>query len=347
MRSSSRFFVPGILVAICAAGISAQSPIPPKTVTLSKPSATLADVLVEVGRQTGMSVEAVGVDGQTPCPVTLYDSPLWVALDKVAEKTGTRVGLAKQGRTIQLTRYSGPQIAAASDGPFRVFVKQVQCKTDFETGKSFTEVTLDVHWEPRFPVFRIDGQPTITAVAADAGAVPTATTSRAKTPPAGFQYTTTIRLEGIPRAATKLTKLAGSFTVTASARMLPFVFDIPAAGTTTKKEQDGVTVTLKPFKKVDDKWEAELDLHYPKQPEFESFESWVTENRARLVAPDKAKKFTPVDDEVIQRGTGVIAIYRFQSPPPVAGKGWTLEYDTPAPLVEFPIRFELKDIPLP
>ena len=28
-------------------------------------------------------------------------------------------------------------------------------------------------------------------------------------------------------------------------------------------------------------------------------------------------------------------------------KGWQLVYETPAPLVEFPVRFELKDIPLP
>ena len=28
-------------------------------------------------------------------------------------------------------------------------------------------------------------------------------------------------------------------------------------------------------------------------------------------------------------------------------KGWRLVYETPAPLVEFPVRFELKDIRLP
>ena len=45
-------------------------------------------------------------------------------------------------------------------------------------------------------------------------------------------------------------------------------------------------------------------------------------------------------------------MYRFKEDPtkgltnPTA-KGWSLVYETPAPLVEFRVPFELKDIPLP
>jgi hypothetical protein len=43
----------------------------------------------------------------------------------------------------------------------------------------------------------------------------------------------------------------------------------------------------------------------------------------------------------------VVAVYRFAGSALTSPKGWTLTYETPATLVEFPVRFELKDIPLP
>ena len=105
-------------------------------------------------------------------------------------------------------------------------VKQVQARTDFEAGKTFAEVTLAVHWEPRFPVFRIDSEPTITAVTDDRGSRLTPITAKARTAPGGFLYTTTVRIEGVPREAKTLTRLAATFTVTASERMLPFAFEL-------------------------------------------------------------------------------------------------------------------------
>jgi hypothetical protein len=322
--------------------------IPPKTVTLNKPDATLADVLGEFRKQTGLAADAPGLDASTPCPAAFHRTPFWSAVGQVAEKTGTRIALGKQGKEIALVKRTGPPAPSSVDGPFRVAVRLMQPRIDFETGKTFTEVTLDVHWEPRFPVFRIDSEPTVTAIADDKGSKLTPITAKAKTPPGGFLYTTTVRIEGVPRSATKLTKLAGTFTVTASERMLPFAFDLGAKLPIVPPPQEGVTAALKRFEKVDDRWEAELELTYPPgQPQFESFESWVTENRARLVAPNKAKSLDPTDYDVPEQGRRVVAVYRFPGNALADRKGWTLVYDTPAPLVEFPVRFELRDIPLP
>ncbi len=343
----------GLIAFAVAADPSAGPTIPPKTFTWSKPDATLADTLRELTKQTGIPVEASGVNASAPCPASFSGVPFWEALDQVAAKTGTRVAAGKHGREVILAKRTGPAAPAGVDGPFRVAVRQVQPRTDFETGQTFTEVTLDVRWEPRFPVFRIDSEPTISALADDKGSKLDAVTSRAKTPPTGFLYTTTVRVEGVPRSATKLTRLAGSFTVTASERMLPFVFDDLTRLPASPPPQEGVTATLKRFEKVDNRWEAEVELVYPPgQPVFESFESWVTENRARLVAPNKARTFETADFEVPEQGRRVVAVYRFAENPakglmPGDRKGWSLVYETPAPLVEFPVRFELKDIPLP
>ena len=66
-----------------------------------------------------------------------------------------------------------------------------------------------------------------------------------------------------------------------------------------------------------------------------------------LIGPDgKARPITKVDLN------GLSVAYRFEEGvevPKLANglKGWKLEYRTPAPLREYPVRFRLKDIPLP
>jgi hypothetical protein len=338
--------VPLTLAVLAVVAAAPAGPaIPPKTITLSKPDATLGDVLGEIRTQTGLAVDAPGLS-ETPCPAAFEKTPFWAAVEQLASKTGTRITLSQQGREIALVKRTGPQAPLSVDGPFRVVVKQVQTRTDFEAGKTFAEVTLAVHWEPRFPVFRIDSEPAIAAVADDKRSQLTPITAKARTAPGGFLYTTTVRIERVPREAKKLTRLAGTFIVTASERMLPFAFDLGAKP--PAHEQEGVAATLRRFDKVDDRWEAELVLTYPpNQPEFESFESWVTQNRARLVGPDKAKVLEPTSYDIPEQGRRVVAVYRFPGGALASPKGWTLTYETPAPLVEFPVRFELKDIPLP
>jgi hypothetical protein len=340
-----------VLVAVVAATPAAPpgSPaIPPRTLTLSKPDATPSDVLGELRKQTGLTVDALGLDPNSRFHATFDKTPFWSAVEQVAAETGTRVALGRQGREITLVKRTGPPAPSAVDGPFRVAVRQVQTRTDFQTGRTVAEVTLDIHWEPRFPVFRLDSEPTITAVADDTGRKLTPITAKARTPPGGFLYTTTVRIEGVPRSATKLTRLAGTFTVTATERMLPFVFELGANLPAAPPAQEGVAATLRRFERADDRWEAELELTYPPgQPVFESFESWVTENRARLVGPDRAKTLDPTDYDIPEQGRRVVAVYRFSGAALANPRGWSLVYETPAPLVEFPVRFELMDIPLP
>jgi hypothetical protein len=329
------------------APVGSAQPVAPKTVTLSAPTGQLGAVLNDVARQTGITVTAPALDAHTPCPVSFDKTPFWIALEQIAAKVSARIALAERGRQITLVRRTGPAAPSSVDGPFRVVVKQVVGRLDFETGKAFTEVTLDVHWEPRFPVFRITSEPTITEATADADSKLTAITAHAKTPPRGYLYTTTVRLTGVPRTATKLTRLAGTFTVTASPTMLSFLFDL-AGKPPLSQTKEKVTTTLKRFEKVDNRWEAELELTYPPNgPRFESFESWVTENRARLIAPNKSRSFAPTDSDIPEQGQKVVAVYRFTGLNLTNRAGWALLYETPAPLVEYPIHFELKDIPLP
>ncbi len=344
-------------VSFAAAALVAQPPppaagrVPARTVTLDRPNATLGEFAATLKAQTGLAVEVAADDAATPCRLAPGAFPFWGAIERAAAATGRRVSVSDQGRRIGFAP-GGRAEASAVDGPFRVVAKGVTARSDLEAGRTTYEVALDLHWEPRFPVFRVDAHPAVTRAADDTGANLTTPAGAAKSRVAGYSHPIPVRLDGLTRKATKITTLAGTVTVTASERMLPFTFDALHGPFPAAKTQAGVTATLKrwAFSDAAGMWEAEVELKYPPgQPEFESFESWLTENRIRLVAPDRAKSFAPdeVDDLPGGRPGGV---YRFK-PPPGAGApnapGWALVYDTPAPLVEYPVRFELKDIPLP
>lgn len=339
-----------LIVATANIALAQPTPIPPKTLTFKKSNPTLGDVLKEFPAQTGLAINAAGLDPKAPCPVAFDRTPFWAALDQVAAKSGAKVVLGNHGRQVTLAKRTGPPQPASTDGAFRVAVRQVNPRIDFDSGKTFVELTLDVHWEPRFPVFRLDGQPTLTALTADAG-TPTAAIAKAKTAPTGNLFTTTVRVEGVPRSATKLTRVAGSFTVTASPTMLPFVFEnlagpFPVAGKPPPGTDGKVAAVLKRFDPAGELWEAEIEATYPPRgPEFESFESWVTENRARLVSPGN-QPLASADHEHGAAGGRVSGVYRFKVRPGDR-KGWSLVYETPAQLVEFPVKFDLKGIPLP
>jgi hypothetical protein len=173
-----------------------------------------------------------------------------------------------------------------------------------------------------------------------------------KSQAAGYAHTTTVRLNGLSRRSGKIAALSGEYTVTASPRMLPFRFD-DLAKLPAEQRQDGVTVKLVRFAREEDRWEAEFDLAYPAgQPEFESFESWASGNVLKLVSPGRGQVYAPDNFDLTEGSRRVRSTYRFRSaggkgPEITDPKGWRLVYETPAPLVEFPVRFEFKDIPLP
>lgn len=318
---------------LTALAVAADRPIPPQTVSVNG-GRPLADIVADLAKQTNIPFDLSGANRQAMGKANLTKLPFWNAVEQLAAETGHRVAPGKKGREVRLVRAVGPQVKASIDGPFRVAVRQVVARNDFESGTTAYDVSLDIHWEPRFPVFRIDSEPTITALTDDVNSKLTFTPARTKVPISDPIHTTTVRVHGVPRKATKLTALSGSFVVTATDRMLPFTLDLgqlPA-----KMERDGVLVEVPRAEMVDDRFEVAVELTYPPtHPVFESFESWVTENRAELGA---AK---PLDYEVRSEGRRVSAVYRFKA------TGKQLLYTTPAPLLEYAVRFELKDIPLP
>jgi hypothetical protein len=342
--------------AVAPAAEPEKSPIAPRTVTLTQPG-TVAEAAGELGKQAGIPVTVDPKLAAAKATAKFNKVPFWTALEALARQTDARIAVHDGGRRIALEPRGNSREASSVFGPFRTVARQVLIKFDLESGQIAYSVQLDAHWEPRFPVFRITSAPQVTKATDDRGTDLTPTAAKAFTQPTGAAHALEpVRLGGLTRDSRAITVLSGSYTVTAAEKMLAFRFDdlagkLPAAAA----PQEGVTATLRGITKDETTWVVEVELNYPPgQPHFESFEeaAWLTQNRLQLVPPGGGKAFAPDDHQILETGRRVVAVYRFKEDPgkglanPKA-KGWSLVYETPSPLVEFPVRFELTDIPLP
>ncbi len=317
---------------------------PAATVTLPPAAVILGGALASIQAQTGLTLTTT-LDPKLPLKLERRDGALWPLLTELAKASGGRLTVAQKGRAVGIEK--GVPAPASIDGAFRVAVKQVACRRDFDTDRGVTEVTLEVHWEPRLPVFRIDGEPRVTATT-DADPTPrTPAANAGKTAVSGALFTTVVRLDGVPRAATKLT-LTGKFTVTAATKMLQFrVADTSKPTTST---QEGVAFTLPTPRKIQDRWDVPVELVYPpSKVEFESFEAgvWLSRNRLQLIDP-AGKPLNPINEDFRESPGKANLVYRFPAAKVPDGRaGWSLVYETPSPLVEFDVAFTLSNIPLP
>ena len=329
--------------------------LPPRLVKLDLPNSTLAKVAPALSAKTGIPFTFPKESAGETCDGVFTDKPFWFALEMVASQTGNRIVLGDNGRKIALEPRGKSYEVSSVHGAFRIVARQVVGRFQLDAGSVFHEVQLDVHWEPRFPVFRLDSSPRITKATDDRGTALAMQAVGARSQPTGALHAATVRLGGITREAKRIATIEGNFNVTASEKMLAFTFDDLTKGKSViaLPAKDKVIATLKRVEKDEKTWEFEIELNYPPNiPKFESFESWTMENRLRLVSPDPAKSFSPDDHEILVQGSKVIAVYRFKEDAKrglvnPASKAWKLVYEAPSPPVEFAVPFELKDVPLP
>jgi len=178
-------------------------------------------------------------------------------------------------------------------------------------------------------------------------------------------HTMHLRIPAPQRSAKQLGLLKGKLAVMGPSRMLTFTFDklnkIEKAADAKKETKEGVTVNLRELRSEggagDEVWTVGLLLEYPAGgPKFESFQSWIINNKIDLEKEQGGIKqqFPPnlgyeTDD---QSDTKAIIRYRFGDEPEkklILGKfsDWKLVYYTPGRIIEVPVPFEFKELPLP
>lgn len=345
------------LVLLVFAGAAAAQPAGPTfkpTLATLKKDSTLADAA------TALSAAPAGATVKVESPDTakaklasgVDQVPFWDAVEAAADQTKTRLTLRDGGRTVVLANRSGAREISAVSGAFRIVPRTVTGRLLLDSGTAFHEVDLDVHWEPRVRVYRIDSTPHITKATDDRGTALAASAAGSRHHPNGAVTDMKVRLTGLTRESKQIASLAGEFRATAAERLLSVPFRNLGAKYPIVQKEDGVVVVLRSFEKVGGLWEAQLELTYPEgHPTFESFEEqkWLRDNRLRLIDP-KAAVFEPDNDDVTASGRQIAATYRFKllaNADPVQQKGWSLVCDTPGPLTEVKVPFVLKNIPLP
>lgn len=344
----------GILTALPAA--EPARPLAPTPVTWNRPDAVLGEVAKQLSDASGVPIRVPPNLLKTKCPLPpLKGVAFWTALQAAADKSGTRIALSDGGRKVELHPRGASREVASTSGVFRVVANQVTGRALLDQGVTYHEVHLLVHWEPQVRVYRINSAPTITKVTDGVGSKVTANASGTQVLPLDATSEMKVRLSGLTRASSRITTLAGSFTVTAADKLLAFAFD--SSGKLPAEQKEGeVTAVFKRLQKKDDTWEIEVEVTYPpNQPAFESFQGewWLRDNRLVVRSPG-GKSFVIGDYEVPMPDSPrpLRAIYRFKEDPKTGlgnptAKGWSVVYETPSPLVEVSVPFELSDIPLP
>lgn len=366
MRTRPLAVLAAVLFASLAAAQPRKATIPPRTVTLSEPASTLGKVAAEIARQGGVPVIVAPELAGAPCRLAVVKAPFWAALEDAARQAGARIVPREAGRQLTLEPLGNAVERSSVHGAFRTVAREVRAHLDLETGRTTYDLRLDAQWEPQVRVFRISRRPGILAGADNRNTrfapVEAEKSEIAPNPVGGaLHHLAPVTLTGLTRESISIATLSGYYQVLAAEKMLAFRFDAPGGKLPiTPPSQEGVSATLKRFAFDKDlrTWEAEVELTYPAdQPAFKSSDAfspdfWMHGNRVRLVAPGAARSFLPESYEIPDPEQRLAAVYRFKEDPTAGltnptAKGWSLVYETPSPLIQVRVPFELKDIPLP
>ena len=377
-----------MLHVLLAYGLIASAPpgVQPPAATITRPATavTLGEALASIQSQTGLTLTTT-LDPKSPLTLKRREGALWPLLTEVADAARGRLTVTQKGKAVVIVPRAEPRgflfdpnlsvnmhptRLSSIDGAFRVVAKQTVSRRDIEFGGGATELTLLVHWDPRLPVFRIDGEPRgKLEVHTEYDWPPMGLTYQyrpalrerssvsGKVATSGHSVTSVMRIDAKVRDSGgggamwrigNFLEMEGKFTVTAAAKMLQFRVGDTSKPTTLT--QEGVTFTLQTPRKVGERWDVPVELVYPpSKVEFESFEAgvWLSRNKLQLIDPT-GKPLDPMNEDFRESPGKANLVYRFPAGKvPADRAGWSLVYETPSPLVEFDVAFTLSNIPLP
>jgi hypothetical protein len=337
----------------------------------------LSKALAELERQTGVRVEDARGEADRDVTLNLKQVTFWQAADDIAKAAGARLYLyPRNGRITLVPQGSDYQMAPVHyDGLFRTSLKRVLAARDLERrdgapGSRAYTVTLEVAWEPRLQPFLLETRPQSLRLQDDKRHdVPVPEKENAFAPVDGrISLAFDVTLPALPRSAAALGLLEGKLSAVGPSKMLTFTFDTldlaaadqdrrlgkAAADSPGRRlTQEGVVCTVSKVVLAQDRWTVQVVLNYPPGGrKLESYQSWVVNNEMTLVEKKDAARRLPSSSYVQESASSRRAVlsYNFVEKgkvPRGRPEDWKVTYRTPAAVVEVPIRFSFKDVPLP
>ena len=319
----------------------------------------MSKALAELARQSGTSVEDRRGGPDDEIRLDVGPTTFWPALDALAVAAGARVDLYPRDNQVALARrpvgYRPPPVSYS--GLFRTAVKRVTAARDFETGADTYTALLEVAWEPHLQPLLLETSPRGLAVRAGGGPLPAREEGSTLAPVDGrLSLAFDVPLPAVPRAAPRLTQIAGKLSAVAPSKMLTFTFDaldrLTKDGPARRQTQDGVSCRVTGVVLSAERWTVQVAVDYPPGAvKLESYQSWVVNNEMVLVSRDGTRRL-PAAGYVLDSSTGqraVLAYHFLDKGKAVRGRpsDWRVSYRTPAGLVEVPFSFSFEDVPLP
>lgn len=335
---------------------------PPKRFTPPPEALSLSKALDLLAQQTGTRVEdRLGKPGLTvrlnPHPVSF-----WQALDRIAASSGARVELQASGPIALVApapNWRRPPLSY--DGLFRFALKRVTASRDLEGEASHYGATIEAAWEPGLLPLFLETRPQGLRLIDDKGKALSGPDAGSSVAPVDGRTSLTfdIALPSLPRSAARIRLLEGTLSAVVPSKMLTFTFptldrlEKAAAGAPERSQtQDGVGCRVGKVVLAKDRWTVQVSLDLPPGGKrLESYQSWVVNNEMWLEGKG-GKTRLPSSDYFLNSASARRAVltYHFRDKPGKArGKpeDWRVVYRTPASVVEVPVKFAFKDVPLP
>lgn len=342
-----------LLVAVALAGSGALPG--PRSATLEGPL-SLDEALSRLRAQTGNSVGDLRSQKTNPTlALPRSAGHFWPLLDAIGKASG--IGFTPYGNDgVALVDTPYQAVPTAYSGLFRLSLKGVTTSLNFDTRAHFCHLALDVAWEPHLQPFYLDPG----TVDVSYGGQKQSVNVRGQVSVAGRTATEIdLRLPAPPRSTPRIASLEGRLAVIAPSRLLDFSFDklapIAKGAKPRQLTEDGVTVSLNRLSAARDRWSVEVKIENPPGgPAFETFQSWLDNNKIWLERQENGKTIVwPHDpaEEQVQQVTARRAQVSYHFPLGERRPGnladWTLRYRTPARIVQLDVPFKLEDIQLP
>jgi hypothetical protein len=334
--------------------------LPPHSVTL-KGDFALDKALAELAMQCGVKVEdRRRAKSNVPLKLDLKAVTFWQAIDTIAKAADAQVSPYQRDGVIAVVDGPHNPLPVSYHGPFRVTIQRKVLVDDLVAGSHQLILTLEIAWEPRFRPYLLETTPKSVAAQDEAKHDLSAADDGGKAAVDGkLAATVELRFPAPPRSVARLDLLRGEFTVTGAGEMLTFTFDtldqLKEYVRAREQKQKGVVVRLSKPVLTDDLWTLEAQLEYPRHgPKFESFQSWIGANEMVLQEKEGGRSFPNTGGYSIESSSSNRAAIRYhfidkRQEKLIRGNpaNWRVVYKTPGIMLEVPVPFTFKDVPLP
>ena len=354
-------FSPLITLSAVETPDEVEAILEPTRLSLITAGTDLTGVFADIEQQTGNKLvdfrERFNQEASpNPWNFSLSNREFWPLLDKFLDAADLDLYTSSGEESLAVVnrmRGSAPRFGRACyAGPFRIEALSITARRGLRIpGESSAQLDLEIAWEPRL-------SPISFSLATDAiqvvGDDQTPLVVDQRPPVLGAEVSTgshavdlVVPLGLPPRQVRYIGSIQGNLTALVPAKKAEFRFTDLVAAQNVQQAQEDLKVVLVAARKNQALWEIHMRLEFDGDvPALELQRGWAFQNLTFLENAEGEVIDHAGFETTIQTEQTLGLAYFFDLPVENLD-GYTWVYRTPAAIIEVPVEFELKDIPLP